>query len=293
MTPNAQRTIPAKRVAPPAALAGAPAAARPAPGRRPPASLFHQPTIVVLGRDDRGKPHASWFDEAQQIAARRAATLMGMQALPVSDDAVRGLAARLPQGRVFESGKAFVPFVKGDLYDELVAHLPDGGEPSEAASAGSATETSGAPVTASVGAAAGKRGKGAKGTKAGTDPRKAAGVPASPSDDEAGGADGDGQGDDEHDGNDDEGGGGGGSGGDGPDGAEIREGHRPTDWTDIALGSVVLATEGPQEGWFESVVVELRDDNIFLVRWRDWPDEPHFARHRNQLGLLPSGRLTR
>ena len=291
MTPNAQRTVPAKRVAPPAALAGAPAAARPAPGPRPPASLFHQPTIVVLGRDDRGKPHASWFDEAQQIAARRAATLMGMQALPVSDDAVRGLAARLPQGRVFESGKAFVPFVKGDLYDELVAHLPDGGEASEAANVGSPPEASAAPVTANVGATAGKRGKGAKGAKTGTDPRKAAGAPASPSNADG---DGDGQGDGEHDGNDDEGGGGDSGGdGDGPDGGEIREGHRPTDWTDIALGSVVLATEGPQEGWFESVVVELRDDSIFLVRWRDWPDEPHFARHRNQLGLLPSGRLTR
>lgn len=288
MTPNAQRTPPAKRVAPPAALAGAPAAARPAPGRRPPASLFHQPTMVVLGRDDRGKPHASWFDEAQQIAARRAATLMDMQALPVSDDAVRGLAARLPQGRVFDSGKAFVPFVKGDLYDELVAHLPDGGETGAAASAGSPTDASEAPASSSMGAAAGKRGKGAKGAKTGTDPRKAAGAHASPSNDDAAGADG--EGDDEHDGNE---GGGGEGGGDGPDGGEILEGHRPTDWTDIALGSVVLATEGPQEGWFESVIVELRDDSIFLVRWRDWPDEPHFARHRNQLGLLPSGRLTR
>jgi hypothetical protein len=52
---------------------------------------------------------------------------------------------------------------------------------------------------------------------------------------------------------------------------------------------VVLATEGPQEGWWESVVIKTEDDR-FTLKWRDWPNLPKFARRTWQIGLLPPGR---
>ena len=51
---------------------------------------------------------------------------MGMKLLPVRTDAERALAAKLPRGRVFASGKGFVPFCKAALYAELEAAAPHG-----------------------------------------------------------------------------------------------------------------------------------------------------------------------
>jgi hypothetical protein len=59
-------------------------------------------------------------------------------------------------------------------------------------------------------------------------------------------------------------------------------------WNDIGVGSIVLATEGPQEGWFESVVLRAEND-VFILRWRDWPRLPTFTRRTWQIGLLPPG----
>ncbi|WP_018041741.1 hypothetical protein [Methylobacterium sp. 88A] len=61
---------------------------------------------------------------------------------------------------------------------------------------------------------------------------------------------------------------------------------RPVSWDAVTVGSLVLASTGPQEGWFESVVVYTKADSLFELRWRDWPDEAHFVRHRDALALL-------
>ncbi|MEO5807724.1 hypothetical protein [Devosia sp.] len=82
------------------------------------------PALIVLGRDDANKAHASWFDQTEAVQARAAAGLMGMMSLVVSGTEVQALADKLPHGKIFGSGKAFVPFVKGDLYDQLIAHVP-------------------------------------------------------------------------------------------------------------------------------------------------------------------------
>ncbi|MGU3666168.1 hypothetical protein ACLBX9_18445 [Methylobacterium sp. A49B] len=57
-------------------------------------------------------------------------------------------------------------------------------------------------------------------------------------------------------------------------------------WDAIKPGVLVLATTGPMEGWFESLVVATRADERFLLRWRDWPQEPEFTRRRDELALL-------
>jgi hypothetical protein len=79
------------------------------------------PALVVFGRDEAGKPHASSFTEAEAALAEKAAKLMNMSILPVTTEAERALAARVPKGRVFGTGKAFVPFIKPALFVELQA----------------------------------------------------------------------------------------------------------------------------------------------------------------------------
>lgn len=111
-------------------------------------------TLIVLGRDDAGRPHASWFGEADAVAAAQAAELMGMVSINVVDGDLRALAGKLPQGRVFASGKVFVPFVKAALFDQIASHVSaeqrtmleaGGGGKQAAASSGAATTSSDSP----------------------------------------------------------------------------------------------------------------------------------------------------
>ncbi|MBG0794072.1 hypothetical protein IYY11_11905 [Methylocystis sp. H62] len=60
----------------------------------------------------------------------------------------------------------------------------------------------------------------------------------------------------------------------------------PGGWGDIGVGSVMLATTGPDEGWYEAEVVEIHDDLLTLT-WCSWPEEPQFLRKISQVGLLP------
>jgi hypothetical protein len=82
------------------------------------------PALILMGRDEQHKPHAAWFADDQKEGAEGAAKLMGMKLISIGDDAgLREKASRLPRGKLFASGKAFVPFVNAGLYAEL------GGEP--------------------------------------------------------------------------------------------------------------------------------------------------------------------
>jgi hypothetical protein len=81
--------------------------------------LNEKPTLVVFGRDAAGKAHASSFTADEAKLAQKAAELMKLRLLPVRTEAEQALAARVPRGRVFASGKAFVPFIKPSLFLEL------------------------------------------------------------------------------------------------------------------------------------------------------------------------------
>ncbi|MBY5473585.1 hypothetical protein HFO86_25670 [Rhizobium leguminosarum] len=169
--------------------------------------------VIILGRDDNGKAHASFFPAADAQPASRAASLMGMLALPADNDAVRSLLPKLPKGKLFDSGKAFVPFVKQDLYKQIAAHLPE------------------------------------------ADRAKAEAVRAAPAD-------------------------------------VSQQGHAatpssvPDDWSKIVVGSLVLATEDPLDGWFEATVIELKPDNVLRLQWRHYLDLPPFNRKLEDVALL-------
>jgi len=63
--------------------------------------------------------------------------------------------------------------------------------------------------------------------------------------------------------------------------------QRPQDWDEIGIGSLVLAHEGPEDGWWESIVIGVNGESLSL-KWRDWPRYPVFVRRRTDLALLPA-----
>lgn len=180
-----------------------------------------RPTMIVFGLDEAQKPHASWFDEADAPLAEKAAGLMGMKILRLTSGEQRGLAGKLPKGRVFESGKAFVPFVNKTLYGQLEAM---GGEEPFVDSAIVQAALDGKPT---------------------------------------------------------------GEGAAQPELAETASLPVASSWAAITVGSVVLATEGEKEGWYEAVVTSAKPNHLFTLKWRDWPEEAEFVRKRGHLGLLP------
>jgi hypothetical protein len=63
----------------------------------------------------------------------------------------------------------------------------------------------------------------------------------------------------------------------------------PRNWHEIGLGDLVVAQEeDPEDGWYEAIVVEAAND-MFTLRWRDYPRQRKLVRHRLRLGLLYPG----
>jgi hypothetical protein len=174
--------------------------------------------LVLFGIDSRGKPKGARFGKQHANLAMKAATQLQLNVLASDDPKVAEIAARLPVGRVHATGRMFVPFIRHDLYDKLVA----------AAANGNAQSTS--PPNGSSGAS-------------GSTP-----------------------------------------GGSAP--------NLPQNWQAIGIGGLGVTQEGPEEGWYESIVAEAAGDMLTL-RWRDYPRERRVVRHRLRLGLLyPRAKLT-
>ena len=171
--------------------------------------------LVLFGIDSRGKPKGARFGKEHASLAMKAATQLQLQVLASNDPKVAEIAARLPVGRVHGTGRAFVPFIHRDLYDQLLA---------AAAANGNALPTS--------------------------PPNGSSGAP----------------------------------GGSAP--------HLPQNWQAIGIGDLVVANVVPnqsrEDGWYEAIVVEANGDMLTL-RWRDFPRQRRFARHRLRLGLLYPG----
>ena len=167
--------------------------------------------LVLFGIDSRGKPKGARFRKEHASLAMKAATQLQLNVLTSSDPKIAEIAARLPVGRVHATGRMFVPFIRHDLYDKLLAAAADGnGHPTR-------------PPNGSSGAS-------------GSTP-----------------------------------------GGSAP--------HLPQNWREIGVGDLVVTHEGPEEGWYEAIVVEAASDMLTL-RWRDYPRERRVVRHRLRLGLL-------
>jgi hypothetical protein len=82
--------------------------------------------VVLFGIDSRGKPKAARFGKDAASLAVKAASQLRLRVLPTDQPKVAEIAARLPVGRVHATGKTFVPFVRRELYDKLIAAAGNG-----------------------------------------------------------------------------------------------------------------------------------------------------------------------
>ena len=82
--------------------------------------------LVLFGIDSRGKPQGARFRKEHASLALKAAGQLQLNVLASNDPKVAEIAARLPVGRVHATGRTFVPFIRHDLYDKLVAAAADG-----------------------------------------------------------------------------------------------------------------------------------------------------------------------
>jgi hypothetical protein len=82
--------------------------------------------LVLFGIDSRGKPKGARFRKEHASLALKAAGQLQLNVLASNDPKVAEIAARLPVGRIHATGRTFVPFIRHDLYDKLVAAAADG-----------------------------------------------------------------------------------------------------------------------------------------------------------------------
>ena len=77
----------------------------------------------MLGRDEAGKPRAARFPTGHDNLVAKAAKAMNLAVCKADGDVLAELAKKLPSGRLYATGRGFVPPVGRSLYDRLVEQL--------------------------------------------------------------------------------------------------------------------------------------------------------------------------
>jgi hypothetical protein len=77
-------------------------------------------SYIMLGADEYAKPRAARFSGEDPALLAKAAETMHMRLVEITEPEVAEIAARLPAGRLHANGKGLVPYVKGDVYTELM-----------------------------------------------------------------------------------------------------------------------------------------------------------------------------
>jgi hypothetical protein len=212
-----------------------------------------KPALVVYGTDSLSKPHASWFPAEEQETVIKAAGVMGFSTLVVATDEQVELARKLPRGRIFDGGKAFVPFVKHALYEKITTLAANQPKPDQTTAEGqdqvgnAAGAQASSPASQEPTAAA----DGASPVLTNTDPVPATGAAASS-----------------------------------PPHMQSSPHRRPKHWDEITAGDLVLAYDADSEAWYEAIVLQI-DGELLRLRWRDYPLERIAPQRRDQLALLP------
>ncbi len=78
---------------------------------------------LVLGPDEEGKPRAARFPAGQANLVAKAAKAMNLTVCKADGAALAELAKKLPTGRLYATGRAFVPAVSRNLYGKIVEQL--------------------------------------------------------------------------------------------------------------------------------------------------------------------------
>jgi hypothetical protein len=74
---------------------------------------------IIFGADEYAKPKAARFSAEAPDLLAKAAAAMHLRLAEVTEDLAE-IATKLPAGRLHANGRGLVPYVKGDLYAELV-----------------------------------------------------------------------------------------------------------------------------------------------------------------------------
>lgn len=85
--------------------------------------------LLVYGLDDAGKPKGARFAASDSEKVLPVAKAMSLQYRQDCSEEVAAIGAKLPPGRIYARGKAFIPNIKRDLYDKLLAALASGAPP--------------------------------------------------------------------------------------------------------------------------------------------------------------------
>jgi hypothetical protein len=86
--------------------------------------------LFVFGIDDAGKPRGARFTEFNEKIRNVAAEMMLSSVYPASA-AFTDVAMKLPAGRLYASGKAFIPSIRRDLLQKLTSVLASPGDESK------------------------------------------------------------------------------------------------------------------------------------------------------------------
>ncbi len=87
--------------------------------------------LFIVGMDDKGKPRGARFAQVDDRVVSAGLDL-NLGAVINASTAFADAAKKLPMGRLYASGKAFIPDIKQVLHDELMAILRRPGDTSEA-----------------------------------------------------------------------------------------------------------------------------------------------------------------
>jgi hypothetical protein len=79
--------------------------------------------LFVYGLDEAGKPKGARFPASETEKVLPVATAMKLQSSQACSEEVANLGMKLPVGRIYARGKAFIPNIKRDLYDKLLAAI--------------------------------------------------------------------------------------------------------------------------------------------------------------------------
>ena len=86
--------------------------------------------LFVYGLDEAGKPKGARFPATEAERVHPVATAMNLRCSQAGPDETSP-GMKLPVGRIYARGKAFIPNIKRDLYEKLLAALDQAGGESD------------------------------------------------------------------------------------------------------------------------------------------------------------------
>jgi hypothetical protein len=85
--------------------------------------------LFVYGLDEAGKPKGARFATSDSEKVLPITKAMNLQSCHDGSELIAAVGVKLPAGRIYARGKAFIPPIKRDLYDKLLAAIGSSTEP--------------------------------------------------------------------------------------------------------------------------------------------------------------------